>query len=84
MGQQVVEYWEDEANGKAGVKIQTGESFDADVIVAADGVKSFARQFVIVRLSSSLPVDLPDNVDEGVPRQPKTFWLRYLPSVVRC
>lgn len=47
MGQQVVEYWEDEANGKAGVKIQTGESFDADVIVAADGVKSFARQFVI-------------------------------------
>ncbi|KAG2746956.1 FAD/NAD(P)-binding domain-containing protein [Suillus brevipes Sb2] len=47
MGQQVVEYWEDEANGKAGVKIQTGELFDADVIVAADGVKSFARQFVI-------------------------------------
>lgn len=84
MGKQVVEYWEDEANGKAGVKIQTGESFDADVIIAADGVKSFARQFVIVRLSSRLPVDLPDNIDEGVPRQPKTFWLRYLPRVVRC
>ncbi|KAG1767549.1 monooxygenase [Suillus occidentalis] len=47
MGQQVVEYWEDEANGKAGIKTQTGESFDADVIVAADGVKSLARQFVI-------------------------------------
>ncbi|KAG2136073.1 monooxygenase [Suillus bovinus] len=47
MGHQAVEYWEDEANGKAGVKIQTGETFDADVIVAADGVKSLARKFVI-------------------------------------
>ncbi|KAG2046616.1 FAD/NAD(P)-binding domain-containing protein [Suillus hirtellus] len=47
MGHQVVEYWEDEANGKAGVKIQTGETFDADVIVAADGVKSLARKYVI-------------------------------------
>lgn len=47
MGQQVVEYWEDEASGKAGVKIQTGESFNADIIVAADGVRSLARKFVI-------------------------------------
>jgi len=47
MGHQVVEYWEDEANAKAGVKIQTGETFDADVIVAADGVKSLARKYVI-------------------------------------
>ncbi|KAG2340006.1 monooxygenase [Suillus weaverae] len=47
MGHHAVEYWEDEANGKAGVKIQTGETFDADVIVAADGVKSTAREFVI-------------------------------------
>ncbi|KAG1804550.1 uncharacterized protein BJ212DRAFT_1284216 [Suillus subaureus] len=50
MGHQVVEYREDEANRKAGVKIQTGETFDADVIVAADGVKSLARKFVIVRV----------------------------------
>ncbi|KAG0698084.1 monooxygenase [Suillus ampliporus] len=47
MGHDVVEYWEDEVNGKAGVKIQTGERFDADIIVAADGVKSLARKFVI-------------------------------------
>ncbi|KAG2070987.1 FAD/NAD(P)-binding domain-containing protein [Suillus decipiens] len=47
MGHQAVEYWEDEANRKAYVKIQTGETFDADVIVAADGVKSVARKFVI-------------------------------------
>ncbi|KAG1752292.1 monooxygenase [Suillus paluster] len=47
MGHEVVEYWEDEANGKAGVKLQTGARFDADVIVAADGVKSLARKFVI-------------------------------------
>ncbi|KAG1817274.1 uncharacterized protein BJ212DRAFT_1270575 [Suillus subaureus] len=46
MGHQVVEYWEDEANGKAGVKIQTGETFDADVVVGADGVRSLARKFV--------------------------------------
>jgi 2-polyprenyl-6-methoxyphenol hydroxylase-like FAD-dependent oxidoreductase len=82
MGQQVVEYWEDEANGKAGVKIHTGETFDADVIVAADGVKSLARKFVIVSLSFNLPVNLPVNIDQGVPQQPKTFWLRYLPSMV--
>lgn len=82
MGQQVVEYWEDEANGKAGIKIQTGESFDADVIVAADGVKSLARQFVIVRLSFSPLVNLLVNIDEGVPRQSKILWLCYLPSVV--
>ncbi|KAG1841225.1 monooxygenase [Suillus subalutaceus] len=43
MGHQVVEYWEDEANGKAGVKIQT------------DGVKSLARQFVIGYRDSPKP-----------------------------
>lgn len=53
MGHQVVEYWEDEANAKAGVKIQTGETFDADVIVAADGVKSLARKYVIVSFDLS-------------------------------
>jgi 2-polyprenyl-6-methoxyphenol hydroxylase-like FAD-dependent oxidoreductase len=84
MGEQVVEYWEDEANGKAGVKIHTGETFDADVVVAADGVKSLARKFVIVSLSFNLPVTLAVNIDQGVLRQPKTFWLRYLPSMVRC
>ncbi|KAG2065133.1 FAD/NAD(P)-binding domain-containing protein [Suillus decipiens] len=47
MGHQAVEYWEDEANRKAYVRIQTGETFDADVIFAADGVKSLARKFVI-------------------------------------
>ncbi|KAG2121125.1 monooxygenase [Suillus cothurnatus] len=47
MGYQAVEYWESEVNGKASVKIQTGETFCADVIVAADGVRSLARKFVI-------------------------------------
>lgn len=41
MGHQVVEYWEDEANAKAGVKIQTGETFDADVIVAVNITKGY-------------------------------------------
>jgi 2-polyprenyl-6-methoxyphenol hydroxylase-like FAD-dependent oxidoreductase len=48
MGQQVVEYWDDEVSGKAGVRIQSGESLEADVVVGADGVKSLARKFVIV------------------------------------
>ncbi|KAG2136406.1 hypothetical protein DEU56DRAFT_972758 [Suillus clintonianus] len=47
MGHQAVEYWEDEASGKASVKSQTGESFDADIIVAADGAMNLARKLVI-------------------------------------
>lgn len=58
-------------------------SFNTDVVVAVDGVKSLMRKFVIVSLNLTPPVNLPVNNDEGVPRQPKTFGLHYLLSVVR-
>ncbi|KAJ2896765.1 FAD-dependent monooxygenase OpS4 [Zalerion maritima] len=40
----VVEYVEDE--GGAGVKLETGELLNADLVVAADGVKSLAREVI--------------------------------------
>lgn len=47
--QNVTEYWEDEKAGKAGV-IVNGEKFVADIVVGADGVRSRARELVLVRI----------------------------------
>lgn len=43
-GKKVVEYWEEE--GKAGVVTEAGERFEADVVVAADGVGSKSQKLV--------------------------------------
>jgi len=48
MGEEVTEYWEDDARGASGVTLRDGEEVEADVVVAADGVRSFARKFVLV------------------------------------
>ncbi|EOD44484.1 putative monooxygenase fad-binding protein [Neofusicoccum parvum UCRNP2] len=45
-GRRVVEYWEDEARGKAGVVTDRGERFEADVVIAADGVGSKSQKIV--------------------------------------
>lgn len=45
-GKRVVEYWEDEARGKAGVVTDKGERFEADVVIAADGVGSKSQKIV--------------------------------------
>ncbi|EGO20741.1 hypothetical protein SERLADRAFT_442075 [Serpula lacrymans var. lacrymans S7.9] len=42
----VEEYFEDEENGKAGVVVN-GEKYEADLVVAADGVKSQARHYIL-------------------------------------
>ena len=47
MGQEVVNYWEDE-NQMAGVVLRLGETIQADLVVAADGIKSRARKYVLV------------------------------------
>ncbi|KAA8642769.1 hypothetical protein EYZ11_002927 [Aspergillus tanneri] len=39
-GQRVVNYFEDTVTGKGGVVLETGEVYLADVVVAADGLKS--------------------------------------------
>lgn len=39
-GQRVEEYFEDEANGRAGVRTQDGATYSADIVVAADAGKS--------------------------------------------
>ena len=49
MGQEVVDYWEDDENLKAGIVLRSGEILQADLVVAADGVKSRARKYVLVR-----------------------------------
>jgi len=80
-GHQVVEYWEDEASGKAGVKIQTGETFDADVVVAADGIKSLARKYVIGYQDNSKPSGYAiyrawfDAEEHGVTKDPMTDFM---------
>lgn len=47
-GQSVEDYWEDDEKGKAGV-IVNGEKIEGDIIVGADGVRSRAREIVLVR-----------------------------------
>lgn len=48
LGQRVTGYWECEENGRAGVVLADGERIEADVVVAADGVRSKARELVLV------------------------------------
>ncbi|CAJ2506738.1 Uu.00g079240.m01.CDS01 [Anthostomella pinea] len=45
-GKRVVDYWEDEERGKAGVVTDQGERFEADIVIAADGVGSKSQKLV--------------------------------------
>ncbi|EKG16468.1 Monooxygenase FAD-binding protein [Macrophomina phaseolina MS6] len=45
-GKRVVDYWEDEQRGRAGVVTDRGEGFEADVVIAADGVGSKSQKIV--------------------------------------
>lgn len=45
-GKKVVDYYEDESRGKAGVVTDKGERIEADVIIAADGVGSKSQKLV--------------------------------------
>lgn len=50
MGQEVVDYLEDNENKTAGVVLHSGEKLQADLVVVADGVKSGGRKYVLVNL----------------------------------
>ncbi|KAI1489110.1 hypothetical protein F5X96DRAFT_642292 [Biscogniauxia mediterranea] len=54
-GKKVADYYEDELSGKAGVTTDQGEQFEADVVIAADGVGSKSQKLVggQIRASSS-------------------------------
>ncbi|KAI1074374.1 hypothetical protein F5B20DRAFT_586388 [Whalleya microplaca] len=45
-GKRVVDYYEDESRGKATAVTDKGESFEADVIIAADGIGSKSQKLV--------------------------------------
>lgn len=45
-GHRVVDYWEDQDRQKAGVVTDKGERFEADVVIAADGVGSKCQKLV--------------------------------------
>ncbi|KAF8989689.1 monooxygenase [Cyathus striatus] len=47
LGQNVIGYWENAETGKAGVKTDSGDSYEADLVVGADGVRSKARKIVL-------------------------------------
>lgn len=44
--QRVVDYYEDANNGKGGVRTEKGEAFEADVVIAADGIGSKSQKLV--------------------------------------
>ncbi|KAH7908345.1 monooxygenase [Hygrophoropsis aurantiaca] len=46
MGQEVEGYWESNGSNKAGVLVK-GKTLEADIVIAADGIKSQARQYVL-------------------------------------
>lgn len=48
MGQEVVDYWEDDERELAGVVLDSGDRLQADLVVVADGVKSRGRSHVLV------------------------------------
>ncbi|KAI1331392.1 FAD/NAD(P)-binding domain-containing protein [Xylariaceae sp. FL0255] len=45
-GQRVVDYFEDETRQKAGVVTDKGERFEADIVIAADGIGSKAQKLL--------------------------------------
>lgn len=45
-GHKVVDYWEDQERQKAGVVTEKGERFEADIVIAADGVGSKCQKLV--------------------------------------
>lgn len=45
-GQRVIDYWEDEERQKAGVVTDKGDKFEADIVIAADGVGSKCQKLV--------------------------------------
>lgn len=52
LGQSVTEFWESGEGGIAGV-VSNGETILADLVVGADGVRSKARELILVRQISS-------------------------------
>jgi 2-polyprenyl-6-methoxyphenol hydroxylase-like FAD-dependent oxidoreductase len=48
-GKRVVEYYEDPAAGKAGVTLENGETIEADVVLAADGIGSKSTKVTMGR-----------------------------------
>jgi 2-polyprenyl-6-methoxyphenol hydroxylase-like FAD-dependent oxidoreductase len=45
-GKTVVDYYEDSETGKAGIVTKDGEKFEADIVIAADGVGSKSQRVV--------------------------------------
>ncbi|ETI19892.1 hypothetical protein G647_08907 [Cladophialophora carrionii CBS 160.54] len=45
-GRRVVEYYEDEAVGLGGVVLESGEKLEADVVIAADGIKTNSGKLI--------------------------------------
>jgi len=78
MGEEVVEYMEDGKRGVSGVVLRSGERLEADMIVAADGVRSFARKFVLDYQDKPRPSGYAvyrawfDAVEHGVDKDPLT------------
>ena len=69
MGQEVVDYWEDDENKTAGVILRSGETLQADLVVAAEGIKSCARKYVLVSPYFFLPFKFQNQLHDDASRQ---------------
>ena len=90
-GYEVVKFWEDSVTGKAGVVARArggncdGEevTFEGDVVVGADGVRSRARATVLVCCLLHCKIyHFAHTLCTGIRRKTQTFWIRHLPRVV--
>jgi 2-polyprenyl-6-methoxyphenol hydroxylase-like FAD-dependent oxidoreductase len=59
LGADVTNYWEDAATGKTGVFVD-GQKVEGDLVVGAEGVRSKARDVILVMLLLSLKLSRLD------------------------
>ncbi|KIJ59085.1 hypothetical protein HYDPIDRAFT_101380 [Hydnomerulius pinastri MD-312] len=78
LGKEVVSCWEDEERGVSGVTTVDGELYEADLVVASDGVRSPARKYVLGYTDTPRPSGYAvyrawfDAAEQGVDKDPLT------------
>ncbi|EGO20740.1 hypothetical protein SERLADRAFT_477196 [Serpula lacrymans var. lacrymans S7.9] len=81
MSTEVAEYWEDDSEGKAGIILSGGERIEADLVVAADGIRSPARKYVLGYSDKPKPSGYAvyrawfDAAEQGVDKDPMTSYM---------
>ncbi|KIJ64201.1 hypothetical protein HYDPIDRAFT_175598 [Hydnomerulius pinastri MD-312] len=78
LGEEVETYWEDAERGVSGVTTTNGEVYEADLVVASDGVRSPARKYVLGYTDTPRPSGYAvyrawfDAAEQGIDNDPLT------------